>query len=1483
CVSIFSSTGKTFDITYIRLKFYTSRPESFAIFKRTRPGGDWIPYQYYSATCRSTYNVEDSTYVTNKDETRALCTSEFSDISPLTGGNVAFSTLEGRPSAYTFENSPLLQEWVTATDILITLDRVNTFGDEIFRDHHVLKSYYYAVSDFAVGGRCKCNGHASQCDYNGNHLVCRCEHNTAGIDCEICLPFYNDQPWARATSTDTHECKACNCNGRSDRCYFDPELWHQTGHGGHCMECRDNTDGANCERCKENFYQREDGRCVPCNCDPVGSRSLQCNNRGQCQCKPGIDGARCNKCAANFYDFSEAGCRPCGCNVAGSIDNSPNCDHITGVCRCKDNVEGQRCNQCKPGFFNLQAVNEFGCLPCFCFGHSSICRSAPGYSALSIDSMFTRDKDKWQAVDYNAREIPSKFNPSSQNIEVSAISRDPVYFIAPARYLGDQRASYNQFLNFTLRIGEEGPQATLEDVVLEGAGLAVSLPVFGQGNPLPSTFNQEFGFRLHEHSAYGWNPRLTAHDFMSILSDVTALKIKVTYTPEGSGYLDNVRLGSAQRSPIGVEATWVEMCTCPDGYVGQFCESCGPGYRHDPPGGGKFARCVPCNCNGHAEYCDPETGRCICQHNTAGDNCEHCTSGFYGNALTGTEDDCKPCPCPGNGACVVLPDEEVACLECPEGYAGHRCDLCVDGFYGEPQGQCRKCECNENVDPNAIGNCDRSTGECLKCIYNTGGRHCESCLPGFYGNALALPKGDCKACNCNPVGTQKKDLDLDILVCNYATGQCPCKQNVDGKHCDLCIEGYWNIASGEGCESCNCDPVGSLDHSCDIFSGQCKCRPGVTGQKCDQCQPYYYGFSIDGCKECDCDPIGSTSPQCDAIGQCSCRPNVEGRRCERCKENTYDKSAGCRDCPPCYNLVQDAANVHRSKLAELAELLQALRDNPQLLNDEEFVLKLRDVEAKVDKLLEDALGATNLDGKVGNKLRELRKRLEEIHKTSGTIARKMDDTRHIGGFGERNITIAEDIIKRAIEAMNNARKFLETEGLSALEKAIDRSKIFGQQSERMSEIAREARQLADEHEEQAEEIEKLALEALNVSKEAYEKARHALETPGETADKLARLERKLLEVDNMLEHVKKLAEDAKEEAIKAYDSALDLYTEANSVNVPDVDTEQMKQTAADIIEEAKGIQERAAEIMDKHHDLLDRIEKQSEDAQDLLKAGEKQQQMTDEMLANVDVALSKARDAVAAGEKTLEDAKQTLATLKGFDELIKESKGKADEALTKIPDIKQIIIDAEDKTRSAEEALSGAKLDAIESRDEAQRAEETAEEASRHANETLEGAEEAKNQANALRDQADELAVDVAKTAGVLREYENQAASDEALAKDALEQANQAKISATDASVKVKNALDTVEDILRALDGLDEIDENLLDELEKRLEAAEKEHEEANFNARLGELRQSRDIQHQWMKDYTEEVEKMMKDVANIAEIRNALPDKCYRRVVLEP
>lgn len=167
----------------------------------------------HSATCRETYSQPDNLSLKKgESESRALCTSEYSDISPLRDGNVAFSSLEGRPSAINFDHSAELQNWVTATDIRIVLDRLNTFGDEVFGDQSVLQSYFYAIADVAVGARCKCNGHASECvvstGMNGERTrVCDCKHFTDGPDCEKCLPLYNDAPWGRATSKNVHECK----------------------------------------------------------------------------------------------------------------------------------------------------------------------------------------------------------------------------------------------------------------------------------------------------------------------------------------------------------------------------------------------------------------------------------------------------------------------------------------------------------------------------------------------------------------------------------------------------------------------------------------------------------------------------------------------------------------------------------------------------------------------------------------------------------------------------------------------------------------------------------------------------------------------------------------------------------------------------------------------------------------------------------------------------------------------------------------------------------------------------------------------------------------------------------------------------------------------------------------------------------------------------------------------------------------------------
>ena len=86
-------------------------------------------------------------------------------------------------------------------------------------------------------------------------------------------------------------------------------------------------------------------------------------------------------------------------------------------------------------------------------------------------------------------------------------------------------------------------------------------------------------------------------------------------------------------------------------------------------------------------------GKCDCDHNTAGDHCEQCAEGFYGDAHNGGTDDCQECPCPQGVACHVIDIVEgaggivgaddghpVICVNCPEGSTGARCESCKARF-----------------------------------------------------------------------------------------------------------------------------------------------------------------------------------------------------------------------------------------------------------------------------------------------------------------------------------------------------------------------------------------------------------------------------------------------------------------------------------------------------------------------------------------------------------------------------------------------------------------------------------------------------------------------------------------------------------------------------------------------------------------------------------------------------------------------------------
>ncbi|XP_006872602.1 PREDICTED: laminin subunit gamma-2 [Chrysochloris asiatica] len=595
-----------------------------------------------------------------------------------------------------------------------------------------------------------------------------------------CLGFSLLLPAAQATSWG----EVCNCSGKSRQCIFDHELHRQTGNGFRCINCHDNTDGIHCERCKEGFYrQRERDRCLPCNCNSKGSLSAQCDNSGRCSCKPGVTGDRCDRCLPGFHMLTDAGCtrdqRPldskCDCDPAGITGP---CDN--GRCVCKPAVMGERCDRCRPGSYHLDAGNPEGCTQCFCYGHSANCHSSADYSVYTITSVFHQDVDGWKAAQRNGS--PAKLHWSQRHRDVFSSARrsDPVYFVAPAKFLGNQQVSYGQSLSFDYRVDRGGRHPSAHDVILEGAGLRITAPLMPLGKTLPCGITKTYVFRLNEHPSSHWSPQLSYFEYRRLLRNLTALRIRATYGEYSTGYIDNVTLVSAR--PIsGAPAPWVEQCVCPVGYKGQFCQDCASGYKRDSAKLGPFGTCIPCNCQGGGA-CDPDTGDCYSGDENPNIECADCPIGFYNDPHDPRS--CKPCPCRNGFSCSVMPEtEEVVCNNCPLGVTGARCELCADGYFGDPFGErgpvrpCQPCQCNDNVDSSAPGNCDRLTGRCLKCIHNTAGFHCDQCKAGYFGDPLAPnPEDKCRACNCNTMGSEPVECRSD--------GSCVCKPGFGGVHCD---------------------------------------------------------------------------------------------------------------------------------------------------------------------------------------------------------------------------------------------------------------------------------------------------------------------------------------------------------------------------------------------------------------------------------------------------------------------------------------------------------------------------------------------------------------------------------------------------------------------------------------------------------------------------------------------------------------------------
>uniref|UniRef100_A0A8D0EKD1 Laminin subunit beta 4 n=1 Tax=Strix occidentalis caurina TaxID=311401 RepID=A0A8D0EKD1_STROC len=812
--------------------------------------------------------------------------------------------------------------------------------------------------------RCNCNGHSGRCHFDMvvyqasggvSGGVCEdCQDNTTGQHCDQCKRFFYQDPLK--VISDPQACIPCDCdpegtlhNGVCES-HTDPALGTVAGR----CPCKENVEGVHCDKCRANYYGLSGSHplgCQPCNCDPSGSLPFSiCDSAtGQCLCQQFATGQHCEKCVVGYWGLGNSlyGCSPCDCDIGGSQNNV--CSPKDGQCKCLPNIVSRQCNEPAPGYFFLpldyyiyeaehaKPLSGSAPLGAMQFGQDSavavvfrqpsagrsVTWTGPGFARVPSGAglRFAINNVPF-AMDFD---ITIRYEMQAQRggrahicLETGTEYTVDVYFSHPSP--SDPKAKsfiLIDSLGLIPRIGSMENFCSEKDLDEYQKYHCIEIASEVGPHVLPEACARlivSMSARIHNGAvACKCNPQGSLNASCSKLGGQCQCKANVV-----GRCCDTCSAGSygfgfhgcyaCECHPQGSLSTLCDQvtgqCSCRREVDGQRCSRCLAGYFG-------FPHCRPCPCNGYAELCDPVTGVCLnCHSFTTGSHCERCMDGYYGNPLKG--EPCHPCMCPGAPtsnryfARSCYQDSQSAQLvcNCLEGYSGDRCDECPSGFYknpGSPGLDCVSCPCNNNIDVTDPESCNRVTGECTKCLHNTHGANCQFCKPGYFGSAL---NQNCQRCMCNPVGVGPAMCPGGdaACLCDPATGACPCLPNVVGVTCDQCASGYWDLASGKGCQICDCDPKNSQSNQCDQLTGQCPCKLGYSGRCCDECEENYFGSPQTHCISCECNPEGTSQPKCDkATGTCNCRAGVTGRFCDQCGHGFEKNFPSCRQCHLCFD------------------------------------------------------------------------------------------------------------------------------------------------------------------------------------------------------------------------------------------------------------------------------------------------------------------------------------------------------------------------------------------------------------------------------------------------------------------------------------------------------------------------------------------------------------------------------------------------------
>ncbi|GAB1608593.1 laminin subunit beta-1-like [Argonauta hians] len=912
----------------------------------------------------------------------------------------------------------------------------NTMG----RNCQFCKPFFYqdpnrAITDYDVCRHCDCDPSGSEkggeCHgYTSNDGryesgKCDCKRHVTGRRCDTCENgFWNLQ------KDNPTGCEACVCNdvGTSPGNSCDKT-------SGNCL-CKRYVTGKQCDQCFPGYWGLSDdiNGCKPCECDIGGSFSETCDQAtGQCKCRPNIYGRKCDRPVPLYF--------------------SPSLDILR--------FEAEFSH----GLGNAHVViKEIDPDKPISFTGSGFMKVLEGDTIDFTVTNLTASMDYDIVIRYNPLmpeawedirvviDRPGPVNQSGpcantvpQNDYKSAtLSPDARFSVVQPPSCLEKGVTYTIKLIFNrYRTGRPTPRASalIDSVVLIPS--TNSIPIF-QGPRLPSYLKNEYIRYRCAETQYPANhpkiPDICKSLFFSISSVLHLHAIKCDCDLTGSVNAECDDLGG--------------HCHCKENVVGRRCDQCAPGtYNFGPDGcspcncdpqGSRnnfcnpqsgnclcapnvegrtcdrcidgywnFPNCRKCQCNGMAETCNNDDGHCInCQEFTTGQYCDRCRAGYYQDPRVTGRIACQSCYCPNgpqdsnqraDSCSFDLQKQSVVCY-CHEGYSGRNCDTCAQNYFGSAEdGTCKKCDCNGNIDHSVPESCDSKTGKCLKCRFHTTGFNCEHCESNYFGDAT---QQSCQACVCNYLGTNSSSG-----LCDRVSGQCHCHPNVIGSECDQCAANHWNIASGDGCEPCGCDPMGSFSQQCNQIDGQCQCKTGRGGRTCSDCEDYYWGDPSVQCFPCNCSREGSISTQCSRrTGQCTCISGVTGHNCDKCARGTIGKLPNCKSCGECFDNWDKVVHDLSVRTQEMVDKVKNISITGAAGAFEEEFRAMRQNLDEVRQIIDDVGGSPETVAELDKMLEAIKSNLSVNNRLVENAENKLHNTtKTVFDYKRQLATLEQDI------------------------------------------------------------------------------------------------------------------------------------------------------------------------------------------------------------------------------------------------------------------------------------------------------------------------------------------------------------------------------------------------------------------------------------------------------------------------------------------